>query len=342
MQVKCKELISPGACKTWWVCDSPLLTLTFAVGDWVVCFLVIPVKNLNRFSFDSCCYLFSNRKPLKYPFYCFLALPGGWNAWKRHNWDLCWEEGGASKGAKGECSWGKPCCPATSIILGVLWLRLSKLQEPHGRGQLLTQTLLCQEFSPLPLYLASASRRNSWEDGDPDLLWASTKEPWGWGCSGISYGWSQPQRKANSGNKGHRGKRGYHLKESLCCTRLPCVVLLSILKSKPIALGWEFPLHPPPLAPSPLSLKIKKAAAVQPSVCVRTEPAEGSCRMGKLLCEDAWKINNGASAQCEAATWHSQRKGKGETIYAWHRQEPAFPSLLSGTGFISMYLSDPG
>lgn len=64
-----------------------------------------------------------------------------------------------------------------------LWLRLSKLQERHGRGQLLTQTPLGQGFSPLPLYLTSASRRNSCEDGDADLR-AGTKEPWGWGCPG--------------------------------------------------------------------------------------------------------------------------------------------------------------
>lgn len=46
------------------------------------------------------------------------------------------------------------------------------------------------------------------------------------------------------------------------------------------------------------------------SVCVRTEPVEGSSRLGKLFWEDAWKRNNGASARGEATTWCSQRRVK--------------------------------
>lgn len=142
----------------------------------------------------------------------------------------------------------------------------------------------------------------------------------------IGYSCSHPRRKANSGNKGHRRKWGYHLKENLCCTGLSRAVLLSILKSKPIALGWRNSHCIPLLQPPHLCLKIKKAAAVQPSVCMRTEPVEGSCHMGKLLSEDAWKINNGTSAQCEVVTWVWKRRRKGETMCAWDRQEPAFPS----------------
>lgn len=37
-------------------------------------FLLIPLKNLSRFSFDShCCCCFSSRKPFQYPCYCFLG-----------------------------------------------------------------------------------------------------------------------------------------------------------------------------------------------------------------------------------------------------------------------------
>jgi len=67
MQVKCNDLTSAGACNACWLYDSLLVTLTFAVGDWIVfAFPLIPLKNLSRFSFDSHCYcFFFNRKTFK-------------------------------------------------------------------------------------------------------------------------------------------------------------------------------------------------------------------------------------------------------------------------------------
>lgn len=85
-----------------------------------------------------------------------------------------------------------------------------KLQEPHGRGQLLTQTFLCQGFSPPPsAFIASASRRNCQEDGVPDVLYE-----WDWACFGIGYSWNQPWVKSSSGNKGHRESKDVVLKKA--------------------------------------------------------------------------------------------------------------------------------
>lgn len=146
-----------------------------------LCFLIIRVKKWSRFSLGSHCYwLFSNRKPFTFPFYCFSWSTTYMRLMEKAYLGTLLERSRYQQGRKRRVLTRKPCCPATSCTFGTFCLRLNKLQEPHGRGLLLTQTFLCQGFSPLPLHLvASASRRNGPEDGEPDVLWACMKEPWG-------------------------------------------------------------------------------------------------------------------------------------------------------------------